>query len=80
MPFAKAYSGLTDEDFRQVDARLSKAFHARGHRVEALVEAFNVVNRANWTNYDGNQASLTFGRPTAALPAREVQLGARVTF
>jgi hypothetical protein len=67
-------------DFRQVDARLSKAFHARGHRVEALVEAFNVVNRANWTNYDGNQASLTFGRPTAALPAREVQLGARVTF
>jgi hypothetical protein len=67
-------------DFRQVDARLSKSFRARGARVEVLVEAFNLANRANWTNYDGNQSSKTYCQPTAALPARQLQVGARIDF
>jgi hypothetical protein len=67
-------------DFLQLDARLSKGFYVRGAHVEALIEAFNLTNRANWTSYDGNQLSLTSGRPTAALPARQVQVGARVGF
>jgi hypothetical protein len=68
-------------DFRQVDMRLSKAFRMPRTRVEALIEAFNLTNRANWTNYDGNTSSLTTsGRPTSALPARQIQAGVRIDF
>jgi hypothetical protein len=67
-------------DFRQLDVRLSKSFRMRGNRVDALIEAFNVANRANWTNYDGNLVSPTYGKPTNALPARQVQVGARLDF
>ena len=67
-------------DFQQVDARLSKSFRMGATRIEALVEAFNLTNRANWTGYDGKQNSRTFGRPKSALPARQVQLGIRVDF
>jgi carboxypeptidase family protein/TonB-dependent receptor-like protein len=67
-------------NFRQMDARLSKSFGAGAKRVEVLVEAFNLTNRANWTGYDGKKISPTFGRPTAALPARQIQAGVRIDF
>ena len=67
-------------DFRQLDTRLSKAFRMGGTRIEALIEAFNLTNRANWTSYDGNTSSSTYRHPTQALPARQVQAGARIDF
>jgi hypothetical protein len=67
-------------DFRQLDVRLLKSFRMPRSRVDALIEAFNVTNRANWSNYDGNKLSPTSGRPTSALPARQVQVGARLDF
>src|SRR5262249_46248162 len=47
----------------QTDVRLSKAFGFGSRHLDVLVEAFNVLNRANWTTYDGVQISSTFGRP-----------------
>ncbi|HEV3216993.1 MAG TPA: carboxypeptidase regulatory-like domain-containing protein [Vicinamibacterales bacterium] len=67
-------------DFRQMDARMSKSFGEGAKRVEVLAEAFNLTNRANWTAYDGRKISPTFSRPTAALPARQIQVGVRFDF
>lgn len=40
----------------------------------------NLFNRANLGPVDGNMADLTFGRVTSALPARQIQLIARISF
>jgi hypothetical protein len=64
----------------QTDVRLLKAFAFGSRRLDILVEAFNVLNRANWTAYDGVQSSATSGRPTDAAPPRQVQIGARIGF
>jgi hypothetical protein len=64
----------------QLDARIDKAFRLRGARIELSAEAFNLTNHANWLAYNGNQLNQTFGRPTAAGIARQVQLGAHVRF
>ena len=65
---------------RSLDVRLSKSFRPWHKQIEALVEAFNVTNRANWTAFDGKQGSATFQMPKDALPARQIQLGLRVGF
>ena len=49
-------------------------------RIEIIFEAFNVTNEKNWTNFDGNQRSATFGRPSNGENTRQVQLGVRVDF
>lgn len=43
-------------------------------------EFFNVLNRVNLRNVNGNLASSTFGRVTSTFPARQIQLGARLSF
>ena len=43
-------------------------------------EFFNVLNRVNLRNVNGNMASSTFGRVTSTFPARQIQLGARLAF
>lgn len=43
-------------------------------------EFFNVLNRVNLRNVNGNLASSTFGRVTSTFPARQIQLGARIAF
>jgi hypothetical protein len=48
--------------------------------VEILAEAFNVDNHVNLSNWGGDLASLDFASSTTAWPARQVQLGLRVTF
>ena len=78
-----------------VDARLGKHFSFGGGRgVEASVDVFNIFNRANFTDinnifgtgpFPGSpqkdaQGRVTYGTYTAALPGRQVQLGAKVTF
>jgi hypothetical protein len=77
-----------------VDIRLSKRFKlgTRGS-LEAMVEAFNLFNRANFIE-DTNQSSFAifgsgafpsdplpaYGKYTLTLPPRQVQLAAKVTF
>jgi hypothetical protein len=67
-------------DFWQVDLRVSKTIAAFGRRLDLLAEAFNVVNRRNWTGFVGNKMSSSFSKPTDAAIPREVQLGVRLTF
>jgi hypothetical protein len=40
----------------QTDVRLSKAFDFGSRRLDVLVEAFNVLNRANWTCTTANKS------------------------
>ena len=45
------------------------------YRVELYLQAFNLLNRANYTRFSGNLRSPFFGTPTAAGPARRLELG-----
>ena len=64
----------------QADLRVTKAVRLRGVALEVIAEAFNITNQKNWTNFDGNQRSATFGKPNGGEATRQVQLGFRVDF
>jgi hypothetical protein len=61
----------------QADVRLSKVFLPAGRRLEVLVEAFNVFNRVNLTEYNGNASGREFGTPSSSGPPRQLQFGVR---
>jgi hypothetical protein len=44
------------------------------------VDAFNVLNRVNYTAFVGNLSSPFFGKAVAAQPPRRLQLGLRFRF
>lgn len=66
--------------------RLSRRFKVNGRlAIEAIADAFNVLNRANLqipNNIIGVSSipPPTFGQATAAGDPRQFQIGARVTF
>jgi hypothetical protein len=64
----------------QADVRLSRTLRFSARRIELLIEAFNVTNRANWTDYNGKVSAASFGQPGSAAPPRQLQLGARFDF
>jgi hypothetical protein len=66
--------------FFQLDVRLAKSFRLSRATLELTAEGFNLTNHANWFAYNGNLLSHTFGEPTAAGIARQIQLGAHVRF
>jgi hypothetical protein len=71
--------------FSSLDLRLSRRFAVGRGGLEAIVEGFNVLNRANFqlpnaTFGPGPEPRPGFGDPTAAADPREVQLGLRVDF
>ena len=49
-------------------------------RVQFYLQVYNILNHANLTNYTGVQTSPFFGQPTAALPGRRLETGARFSF
>jgi Carboxypeptidase regulatory-like domain len=69
-----------------LDLRLSRTFVvAGGRRIEAMIEAFNVLNHVNILNVNntfGNGIAplAAFGQPIAAGDPRQIQLGVRWTF
>ena len=77
-----------------VDARLSKRFTLRGTSLVALVEAFNLFDRANFTEVNNlfgrgafpgepqrdAEGRVTFGLFEQAAPPRQVQLALRLGF
>jgi len=68
-------------DYQSLDLRLSRTFPLTGRvSIEALVDAFNVLNRANYQVPNNIITSPTFGKPTAVNDPRQVQLGARMLF
>ncbi|MCU1245872.1 MAG: hypothetical protein JWN02_1782 [Acidobacteria bacterium] len=68
-------------DYRSLDLRLSRRFTLRhGFALEAIVDAFNVLDRANYQLPNNIITSPTFGQPTAVNDPRQLQLGVRVLF
>jgi hypothetical protein len=73
-------------DFASLDLRVSRTFRINEKvRVEALLEGFNVLNRANLQLPNsvfgaGSQPLPSFGLPTAASDARQLQIGLRLNF
>ena len=69
-----------------VDVRLLRSFQLTAqHRLEVMVEAFNLLNHVNILNVNntyGNAATPlpSFGQPTAAGDPRQIQLGVRWSF
>jgi hypothetical protein len=69
-----------------VDVRVSRRFvTGRRHRLEALIEAFNIFNRTNIlavnnTFGTGTVPLASFGQPTLAGDPRQIQAGIRWTF
>jgi hypothetical protein len=68
-----------------VDLRLTKKFMLRekgkgSRELDVHIDAFNVLNKANWKNYVGVLTSPFFGRPNDAHPGREIQLSLRLKF
>ncbi|HEY7412043.1 MAG TPA: TonB-dependent receptor [Vicinamibacteria bacterium] len=71
-------------DFATLDLRLARRFALGATRVEAMVEAFNLLNRSNLqlpnnTFGTGSAPRPGFGAPTAAADSRQVQFGLRVS-
>ena len=73
-------------DFASLDLRLSRRFNfSERLNLELIAEGFNVLNRANYsvpnnTFGTGSAPISSFGRPTAAFDARQLQLGFRFSF
>jgi hypothetical protein len=83
--------GMGRNSFRQrgsstVDLRASRAFQVGGsHKVEALLEVFNALNRLNVVNVNntfgtGVDPLPAFGRVTVAGDPRQVQFGIKWSF
>ncbi len=68
--------------FRQLDLGMHKTFDLgwQGTRLETRVEAFNVLNTTNFGAPNGNFSDTSFGTITTTAPARQIQLGIKLTF
>ncbi len=49
-------------------------------KLQFRADVFNVFNRVNLTQVDGDMGSPTFGRSTSTYPSRDIQLGLRLSF
>ena len=73
-------TGFRTKAYSSLDARLEKTIQdRRTPALSALVEGFNLLNRANVKNIS-NVAGAEFGTPTEYFPGREIQLGLRWMF
>jgi hypothetical protein len=62
------------------DFMLDTAKKEKSPKITAALDAFNVINRVNYSGYIGNQSSPFFGRAIASQPARRLQLSMRFVF
>jgi hypothetical protein len=54
--------------------------NASRYRLDLYVQAFNVLNTANYNAFVGNQLSPYYGQPTSAAPPRRIEIGASLSF
>jgi hypothetical protein len=80
-------NSLQGPGYADVDLRWSKDFFLvkgkkkdEGVKATLALDAFNVLNRVNYTSFVGNLSSPFFGRAVAAQPPRRLQLSFRVKF
>ena len=65
----------------QADVSLSKTFSFRELlRLKLQADAFNALNKTNYSGLDSNSSNNAFGRLNGAYPPRQMQLGAKVIF
>jgi hypothetical protein len=78
------YSERTEKNDYKLDLRLSKEVAVQHVRLQGMVEAFNVLNTENLSNYNGVFGSRTYlqAAPSTMIfyQPRQVQLGFRVTY
>jgi predicted Zn-dependent protease len=68
-------------DYQALDLRLSRTFPIAGDfSIEAIIDAFNVLNRANYQVPVNIITSPQFGQPTAVGDPRQIQFGLRLLF
>jgi hypothetical protein len=80
-PAGVRFNALRGAPLFLTDLRLSKKlFLDRRRNVEVMWEMFNVFNRANLSDYNGNERATTFGQARSALSPFQGQLGVRLTF
>ena len=83
-PFGNAErNSIRGPKFWQVDLALQKAFHlpvGQNTQFQLRIEAFNVLNRTNFTAPNGNVSSAAFGTITSTFDPRQIQIGARFMF
>jgi hypothetical protein len=86
-PVGVARNSLTGPGYADLDLRWSRDVTVRARAkpkdpwsLTVGVDAFNVLNRTNFTTYVGTAASPLFGRATSAFPARRLQLSVRTRF
>ena len=67
--------------FKDVDLGLFKNTKVSERlNIQFRAEAFNLFNRVNLYNPNGNMGSPQFGQSTAAFPSRQMQLSLRFIF
>jgi Carboxypeptidase regulatory-like domain/TonB dependent receptor len=71
-------AGLVDIDLRVV--REFKLGTSAKRTIGLTLDAFNLFNNVNYSDYVGTVTSSLFSRPVTALPPRELQLSARIKF
>jgi hypothetical protein len=79
-PFGNAARNtVRGPNFWQIDLAASKRFAlGPSARVEVRIEAFNLLDRANFTAPNSNRSSPGFGTITSTYDPRQLQLGAKV--
>ena len=69
------------DSYQTVDLRVGKTFKLGGKRgVSIFWEMFNALNARNFSEYDGEMESSSFGFPLSAGDMRRQQLGLRFDF
>jgi hypothetical protein len=82
-PFGNAPRNAARADpFFQLDLGLHKNFGLGRDetRIEARIEAFNLLNKTNFGPANGNRSSSAFGSITSTSVARQIQLGLKLYF
>jgi hypothetical protein len=73
--------GYANTDFSLIKNSHIPWFLGReGAQVEFRSEFYNILNRVNLAQVDGNLASTFFGRSTSTFGARNIQFGIRIKF
>jgi hypothetical protein len=80
-----ARNSFVGDPIHRVDTRLEKRFSLAGRRsVDAMLEVFNLFNRANYGSYTTNVDNAAYGQPVynsnVAYGSRAAQLGFRLSF
>jgi hypothetical protein len=85
-PVGAGRNSVRQPSTSSLDVRLSRSFALRrANRLDAMVEAFNVLNHPNVLNVNntfgtGALSNGTFGQPTVFGDPRQIQLGVRWSF